>query len=131
MTGKKKNRDNTKKQKTSKKKNLPGLDFDILDLYSDFEDFVEFEDLSTSYKPSPPKKRCLRSSSTEEKESNLINSAGPSVSSTVAQPKKETKNSKGSKNTERSKKNPKTKTEKSATKGGKSSRKTGSCASSR
>ena len=127
----KKSSESSKKSKQSqKKKSLPGLEFDTLDLYSDLEDFVEeFEDL-LSTKPPTPKKRCLRSSSTEEKETSLV-SAGSSVKSVQPNLKKTEPGKKTSTKSGKSSSSKKSGGEKSSSKSTSTSKKTGSCASNR
>ncbi|XP_059173399.1 E3 ubiquitin-protein ligase TRIP12-like [Physella acuta] len=125
------------REKSSKPSSL--ADSDGVHLYSDLEDFVEDFEEHLSSKPSSPKKRCLRSSSNEEKESSPVNALpGPSNKLSPPLPKKLDTSSPSVKKTEASRskksKSPKTKDktskeEKSQPKGKTRGKKTGSCAS--
>lgn len=127
------------REKSSKPSSL--ADTDGLHLYSDLEDFVEDFEEHLSSKPTSPKKRCLRSSSNEEKESSPVNILpGPSNKLSPPLPKKLDTSLPSVKKSEvsRSKKSksPKTKDntskeEKSQPKGKTRGKKTGSCASNR
>ncbi|KAH9509428.1 Ubiquitin-protein ligase [Bulinus truncatus] len=128
-----------KKEKNSKASQLP--DTEPIPLYSDLEDLVEeFEDLLSSKLTIPtPKKRCLRSSSNEEKETYTTNTVpGPSTYKSLSIPKKSDSTPLCSEKNETSatkkifkpvKSGGKSKEEKSPSKGKTRGRKTGSCAS--
>ena len=130
----KEGKDQNKAKILEKNRAFSGTEFDSLDLYSDLEDFVEFEDLlasNTPDAPPTPKKRCLRSASTEEKDLNSKPGPSGKASEThVNKPGGESSKKKSSKigKVESLKK---IKGEKSSSKKNTSSRKTGSCASSR
>jgi len=129
----KESKDQNKAKIVEKNKAFPGTEFDSLDLYSDLEDFVEFEDLLASNTPDAPptrKKRCLRSASTEEKDLNSKPGPSGKTSEThVNKPVGESLKKKSDK-TGKAESSKKIKGEKSLFKKSTSSRKTGSCASS-